>query len=165
MPGAVTGLAAVALGVFAAASAAAQPCMPRHSDGVWQPLNAYSAIDEAREFSQKAYSPAEARAKLGEPAWTRRDGKGSSYSYWLRGEWRESRFVGCDGEKRTTYTVAYAVLRISYAGKAQTDCHVIERIFISGEKRPSPLTATQGLMRSSQRSCASFWRTYAEEVP
>jgi len=137
-------------------------CTPSHIDGVWQTINSHSIIDDARTYSEAKYSEKGVKTKLGRPDMTYRDKDGEISLYWIRGARRESRSDDCKGRLSRTFTVAYAILKLSFKDGAQTNCHVLERAFVSSKKHPDPFRETNGQMPSSLRSCASFVASQTE---
>lgn len=137
-------------------------CIPRHIDGVWQPINSHSVIDDARTYSETKHSEKILKTKLGHPDRAHKSKDGEVSLYWIRGARRESRSDDCKGHLDRAFTVAYAILKLSFRDGAQTGCHVLERAFVSSKERPDPFRETKGQMPSSLRSCASFVAAKAE---
>lgn len=135
---------------------AAPTCEPTQVDGVWQSINPYSVIDDASTYSTINYPEKVAITKLGRPDRIDRGKDGQVFFYWKRGTWRESRSDDCKGHMEKMYTVAYAILKLSFKDGRQTNCEVLERAFVSTNKRPDPFRETKGLMPSSLQSCKDF---------
>ena len=143
--------------ILAAADASASPaCEPSSADGIWQSINGHSILAEARLFSDESRSLSNARKDLGQPDKVSQESHGLTAMYWTRGTWRQSRSVDCKGNVADTYTVAYAILKLSFKDDKQVGCRVLERSFVSSARRPNPFHETRGLMLSSLQSCRDF---------